>query len=334
MQAVDHFPKQSAPEIWSFDRTGLAREVRDLSALCPWKSLFAITMNWAVIAICFSAALTFPHPVLWITAAILIASRQHGLLILMHEAAHYRILPNRKWNDRLSNWLLAFPLLITTESYRRHHAAHHDHLNTDRDPDWMRKRHLDEWKFPKDLKGMFRILIRDLCGGGLLDNIRLMLIIRKSGRSKTQVKQAPAIWERALFYTLVAAVLLVSERWLPMLLLWVLPLFTILAVILRIRSISEHFGLAATNELNSSRNLKGTFVERFLLAPHNIGYHLDHHLYPSVPFYNLPQLHRQLMTNPRYANQAHQTRTVSGFNSDSLLMELTAGSGHARLRMR
>jgi fatty acid desaturase len=30
------------------------------------------------------------------------------------------------------------------------------------------------------------------------------------------------------------------------------------------------------------------------IGPHGINYHLEHHLYPSVPFFNLPALSRQL----------------------------------------
>jgi len=33
----------------------------------------------------------------------------------------------------------------------------------------------------------------------------------------------------------------------------------------------------------------------FLFAPHQVNFHLEHHLYPSVPYYRLPELHRWLM---------------------------------------
>jgi fatty acid desaturase len=31
-----------------------------------------------------------------------------------------------------------------------------------------------------------------------------------------------------------------------------------------------------------------------LLFPHHVNYHLEHHLYPAVPHYHLPRLHRLL----------------------------------------
>ena len=35
--------------------------------------------------------------------------------------------------------------------------------------------------------------------------------------------------------------------------------------------------------LSGLRHLDAAWWEKFLLAPHNVHYHVDHHLYPSVP---------------------------------------------------
>ena len=110
----------------------------------------------------------------------------------------------------------------------------------------------------------------------------------------------------------IAAVSIVTGIWPAVLLLWFLPAFTLLPVILRIRSIAEHFGVEGEHELNMSRNTHAPWWERFLLAPHHSGYHLDHHLFPSVPFYNLPELHRRLTRQRDYAAHAHQTSRFFG----------------------
>ena len=41
--------------------------------------------------------------------------------------------------------------------------------------------------------------------------------------------------------------------------------------------------------------------------------HIGHHLYPSVPFYNLRELQRLLMLNPDYAGRAHVTKGYIAF---------------------
>lgn len=35
-------------------------------------------------------------------------------------------------------------------------------------------------------------------------------------------------------------------------------------------------------------------MERALIAPNGVNYHLEHHLLMTVPHYNLPRLHRML----------------------------------------
>jgi len=48
-------------------------------------------------------------------------------------------------------------------------------------------------------------------------------------------------------------------------------------------------------------------MDRLFLAPKHIGLHLDHHLYPSVPFYRLPELHALLGENETYRASAHES---------------------------
>jgi fatty acid desaturase len=93
------------------------------------------------------------------------------------------------------------------------------------------------------------------------------------------------------------------------LLYWVVPLMTWLKVALRLRTIGEHYGIEYDHTLRQTRTTYPSLIERLLIAPKNIGYHLDHHLYPSVPFYNLPALHRELQQSEEFRSQAHLTRT-------------------------
>ena len=55
----------------------------------------------------------------------------------MHDATHYRFLKNRKWNDLISNITTMYPLFSSIEKYRENHLRHHQHLNTEDDPDWV-----------------------------------------------------------------------------------------------------------------------------------------------------------------------------------------------------
>ena len=48
---------------------------------------------------------------------------------------------------------------------------------------------------------------------------------------------------------------------------------------------------------------------RFLVAPHNVNYHLEHHLFMSVPQYRLPDAHRML----RDAGILDRAEVASGY---------------------
>ena len=53
-----------------------------------------------------------------------------------------------------------------------------------------------------------------------------------------------------------------------------------------------------SDDLTSTRTVMPYFWEHWFFSPHNINYHIEHHLYASVPYYRLPELSRILMANP------------------------------------
>jgi fatty acid desaturase len=93
------------------------------------------------------------------------------------------------------------------------------------------------------------------------------------------------------------------------------------------RGIAEHTGLASNearytrvrNEpLLTTRTIVAHPILRVLVVPYNVSYHLEHHLYPTVPFFRLEALHERLMTEPVFREQAHITH-----GHRALLRELT-----------
>ncbi len=79
------------------------------------------------------------------------------------------------------------------------------------------------------------------------------------------------------------------------LILWLLPLLTLLQPILRFRAICEHGAVNdLDNPMKASRTNTGPAWIRFLLFPHSVNFHIEHHLYPSIPHYNLAECHKEL----------------------------------------
>ncbi len=297
--------------------------VRRLSQLKPWLSTAHLLLEYAFIFGAILLVNQFPNPFLYILAVMWIGARQHAMAIMLHEASHYRIVKNKTLNDWLGEVLLAFPLFVTVRSYRMSHMAHHRHTNTSFDPDWVSKETPD-WVFPKTRKALFIILAKILLGMNAFWMVKLIVSGGRSASagdasvSKEKNVSRTFVAGRISYYVALITILSYYGLWLQFLLFWIVPLFTWLQVILRVRSIAEHFGIEYDHTFTNARTTYPSLFDRIFLVSKNVWFHLDHHLYPSVPFYNLPALHEALQKIPSFRDKAHITQSYWG-----VLMECT-----------
>lgn len=284
-------------------------ELRELSRLDPAVSLLHVAGEWALILAAACLSWRFFHPVTYLLAVAFIGTRQHALLVLMHEAVHHRLHPNRRWNDwigEVSTWPF---LVIRMRGYRRKHLAHHGHLNTARDPDWVRKQTPD-WAFPMRASALVGHLAMDLVGVGF---VKLMISTRRverlvARRHPREVDEQAMMVARLVFLAAALGVVVAAHLAIPVLLLWVVPFVTWMQLVNRVRTISEHLAIEGrTGVYAETRTTLGSWFEEVFIAPKYINYHVEHHLYPSVPFHRLPELHRRLMAIPEYRRSAHVT---------------------------
>jgi fatty acid desaturase len=132
-----------------------------------------------------------------------------------------------------------------------------------------------------------------------------------------------------IYLGVLVAVLTVTRGWAVYGILWVLPSVTLLGAIFRMRAISEHVGTPNGHELNATRHIVGTWWERLLIAPLNVNHHLEHHLFPAVPLYNLPKLRRRLLEEPGFRAESTTTRTYTGLR-DGVIGEILIQPGAAK----
>ena len=106
-----------------------AATVKQLSALEPARALAATAGEWVSIAAAIALCSFFWHPVLYAIAVMLIGARQHALIILGHDASHFRYLPKRWQNELLGNLFLMWPVFASIEGFRKFHSTHHQYTN-------------------------------------------------------------------------------------------------------------------------------------------------------------------------------------------------------------
>ncbi|MEZ6035884.1 MAG: fatty acid desaturase family protein [Planctomycetota bacterium] len=270
---------------------------------------FAIAFDWAVILTCTAIGIKMDaiasDPAWWgiyPALAIIIASRMRGLENLVHEASHYNLFRTREHNQSLFQLLFATAVFRDVEDYRASHSRHHRYLGDDaRDPDLRRWAGIGLDALPD--RWLWLVWLRPLTGFLTLEFLATTFV------EFWATKRTAARRRALLFWGTVIVVVAVFNLWVPFLIYWGLPFFVILPILRFWAELSEHTGLDPQDPLGSSRaNL--TLLDRWLLHPHNDGYHQVHHLSPGVPFYQLPHARRALEQRSDFLRLAPATGTL------------------------
>nr|WP_298138345.1 fatty acid desaturase family protein [uncultured Pseudomonas sp.] len=293
-------PTQRRPRAIQLDRDLLARLVRP----APLRLLLQTLLEWLWIIALAGAAMTIASPPISLACMLLIATRQHALLTLMHDFSHYQFSrQQRTANDVLGDVLTALPFFITVHGFRRNHLQHHAHVATDLDPNWVSSLKRARYQFPKTRTQVWLEVLKHCVG--FYTFVELKRYTVDAGMAVELPRYARIT--RALFWLAVAGLATYFELWTAILLYWLLPLATFLMAILYLRDIGEHYGMSAPGILGSRTVLAG-WLERLLIAQNGVNFHAEHHLFPAVPFFRLRRLHRQLMQIPAYREEALITR--------------------------
>jgi fatty acid desaturase len=311
----------------TFDNEGLHRQTarRKLTELLGKETVanlhkrsnlwgwWAVTSIWIVMAIAMAAIVWAQSQPLWIAipviifAILMIAGRQLGMAILMHEASHRSLFDSVWLNDKLTNWACGYPILLEIEKYRKHHFIHHAKTGTDDDIDYSLIR-----GFPTTRASMVRKFTRDLLG---MTGVKALfgLVLMNAGVLKwtvaTDIERLPAngrglfdyvltffkeAWQTILFNGALLA--LVTALGHPELFLaWIAAYLGPYYLFIRIRALAEH---AMTKQcpdmLQNTRSTKAGILARLFVAPFNVNYHIEHHALAAVPYWQLPKLHKML----------------------------------------
>ena len=283
-----------------------AETLRVLSAVDDARAARAIAAEWAQIVATIAIVHTFFHPALYLVAIPILGARQHALTVLGHDAVHWRLFSDRFLNDWLGNLIVQWPVFLSVESFRKFHGEHHRFTAMVGDGNrFLWKTHdadgqpTPEWTYPKTAGQLaLKILRRSLFATGLRWIVRSAVAAWRF-RSSTLQFGLRLAWTAAI-----AAALTAVEGWTAFAMYWLVPFCTWHVAAQYMRLIAEHSAIAGEGPYSVTRTTLATPLERYLIVPRNIHYHLEHHWYPSVPWYNLPKLHEALMQRPAYRSKA------------------------------
>jgi fatty acid desaturase len=208
-----------------------------------------------------------------------------------HETGHGTAFRTR-WLDEGLYQLASFMIMRDPTVWRWSHARHHtDTLVLGRDPEIAAMR-------PARLA---RLIVNFV---GLVDvpiAFRLMFVHASGRLTPDEADFVPEPERHKVYrsaridlaiYAVTVALAIVLRSWLPVLLIGGPRLYG--AWLLNVYALTQHAGLGENvvdHRLNT-RTVKMCVVNRFLYW--NMNYHIEHHMFPLVPYYRLPQLHQEV----------------------------------------
>jgi fatty acid desaturase len=275
---------------WSASLTPEKRAaIRDLHRLRP---------AWNLVAILFAALwagtlwlmIAFPVWLVRIPGYVVIGMLIHAMAVLMHEGIHGSLFRNRAL-DRGFGFVLGAPALFSATAYRVTHMNHHRHNRTALDP--------DEFTNVSKLRWIVISLFYAWGLAGIIVyvfHVPIMALLRGTRRQRLAV-----LLEYALLAMVYAGVILGALHfgWFPAVLHgWIIPLF-FANLFGNFRGWAEHMMTRAGHPLIQTRTVTSNGFVSFFMC--NLNYHLEHHLFPAMPWYHLPRLHRLLQEDYRQA---------------------------------
>jgi len=283
----------------------LPRElIQELTRRSGWRASLAILHDVAVLAAAIAVALFWwPNPLVILAAIVVIGTRQHALFVIAHDSAHYLLFENRRLNDWAGR-ACAMLQGLSMCTYRVIHRLHHNNLYGELDPDtalhggYPRGRSYLVKKLLKDLSGLTAWkTYAYFLGGAPAMNTATNKAMRPLDDTSEKLRREAQVDRNMVigFHLILFLVFAWSGHLLQYLVLWVLPLATVVQAILRLRAIAEHGATTDfSSPLTAARTNLGPAWLRWAIFPHNVNYHIEHHLYASVPQHNLPRLHAEL----------------------------------------
>lgn len=253
------------------------------------------------------------HPTWWSYALVflVVGNRQYALSILTHDGDHRTLFDKRGANDWFAEILLCPPVGVDFPGEKQNHGNHHRHFPTPNDPDRYLYLAAD-----KATRGQLFLFLTGLT--------MFPRALRKALRGSPNPVREPHPVRRFLrrrAITLIVQALIFGAMWMVFpwyyyFVFWVGPIYPLVFVPHKVRMFCEHAQAQIPDEAADGRRLITYMpgpVERLLFSPFNLNHHVEHHLWPFVPYYNLPALHRLVAGRPEVEVRRSYLGFIRGF---------------------
>jgi fatty acid desaturase len=260
-------------------------ELLELHLRHPARHLAYAARQFGIVALCGYGLWHFTNPLVWIPLAILQGFTFFNMTTLLHEVVHNSVFRSTSpRGDRILGLLYASTSGISASQFTRWHLDHHDNLGDGLDDP---KRH---WLSPKRNARWFKLLY--------CTPVLMPLYFRAAAQETATYPaelQRTIRRERLATITLqlsVMALLVYFGSWAHAARVQLVPYFLVFPVAFTLNRLGQHYNIDPAHPLKWSTLMKPSRLWDFLFVYSN--YHLEHHYFPRVPFYNLRKVHMRL----------------------------------------
>lgn len=251
---------------------GLSQLARHLSVMGVSGYLWASGSNWLID----------------LPALIIYGFSLATMFAVVHECCHRTAFANNRLNNLIA-WIAGVLSGYNSSFYRRYHKWHHRYTQIiGKDPELEDPKPTNLKQYIAEISGfnwwLGKLKTHYRVARGKLENCPYI-----AENARDEVVRSTRL-QITVYIVAIAISFIVSQPW--FIIYWLLPL-AIGQPILRTILLAEHTG--CTNDNNPLTNTRTTLTWlpiKFMMW--NMPFHAEHHIYPSIPFHQLPQAHQQL----------------------------------------
>jgi beta-carotene hydroxylase len=263
-----------------------AEALRELHRKRPLLHALVAFLNFAAVVLSGVAIVQLDRWYFWLPFAFLAGFGVFNCTVLLHEVVHRAVINIA--NDRTYRFLgllYAIPSGISSSQFTRWHLDHHAGLGSnDEDP----KRH---YLSPKRNARWFKLLYFT----PVLFPIYFRAAAKEAAAYEPELRTRIAR-ERLgtiAFQLSVLALIAWLGGWAVAWKLYLVPIFFVFPIAFALNRLGQHYDINPDDPANWSTLVKGSWFWDTIYLFSN--YHLEHHYFPGVPFYNLPRLQKLLL---------------------------------------
>jgi fatty acid desaturase len=261
-------------------------QMRDLHQKSGLRHLIIAARQFLILGLATWGLIRFENPLIWVPLAVIQGFTIFNFTVLLHEVVHHTVFDRRRpAAERLLGFLYAIPSGISASQFTRWHLDHHAELGSEEDD--PKRAHLS----PKVNKRWYKLLY---CTPALFP-IYFRAARRESSTYPVELQRNIAMERKLSLASHLAALALLWYifGFYAALRTSIIPVFFIFPIAFTLNRLGQHYDIDPNDPAKWGTLMRGNWFWDFAFL--NSNYHLEHHYFPGVPFYRLPEVQRALI---------------------------------------